>query len=293
MRAPAAWFWLLPVLVSGAVQSAGAQEVHDHHAGHAMPAEPERGAPADAPGAAVPPPAASDHAADAYFPAARMAASREELIREDRFSYAQILVDRFEWRSGNGRDGYAWQGEASSGTDRDRLVLASEGEGTFGKRPEQAEFQAKWRHAVDPWFNVEAGVRHDLEPGPQRTYLLLGVEGLAPYWIETEAQVFVSNRGDIHARLQAEHDERITQRLVLRPEVEVNLALQDVPELGITSRLPEWAIGARLRYEITPRLGPYLGVEQRRSHADPRGSQAVARADRSSTNLVLGLRTWF
>jgi len=91
-----------------------------------------------------------------------------------------------------------------------------------------------YSRAIDPWFNLEAGV-HDVRPVPDRTYAVIGIDGLAPYWFEVSAQAFLSTRGDAHLRLEASYDQRITQRLILQPAAEVNIAAQDVPELGIGS----------------------------------------------------------
>jgi copper resistance protein B len=271
-----------------------AQEAHDHHAheGSGMATMPMN-EPTSAPeqgetvGDAEPPPVPNDHAADAVFGASRMTEARDELLREDHVRYSQLLVERLELQSGEGATGWGWEGEASTGDDRDRLVIASEGEVSAGSR-DRVELQAKWRTALDPWFSAEIGVRHDLSPDPQRTYLVLGVEGLAPYWIDTDAQLFLSNKGDVQARFQAGYDQRLTQRLVLRGEAEIDVALQKVPELGITSHIPEFSVGGRLRYEITPIYAPYIGVELRRE------PQACATArDRSSVNVVFGVRGWF
>lgn len=270
-----------------------AQSAHDHeHASmpHDMAA---MSSPAtNGIGSAAPPPVPADHAADALFPLQRMAAARRELLGEDRITFSQILVDRLELQPAGRGTGYAWQGEASFGTDRDRAVVATEGEGRIGRKIVEAELQAKWRHAIGPWFDAEIGLRHDLQPGPSRSYLVLGVEGIAPYWIDTEAQLFVSNKGDVHARLQAGLDQRITQRIVLRPEAEIDIALQDVPELGITSRIPEWSLGFRLRYEVTPRFAPYIGLDLRRD-APATPSRAAGQRDRDGMNLLIGMRTWF
>jgi len=237
------------------------------------------------------PPVAADHAADAFFPAARMAAARAALMQEDRISYAQVLIERLELRAFGDKAGLNWEGEASTGSDRDRLVFATQGEGRAGDPLDRAELHAKWRHAIDPWFNVEVGLRHDLRPDPQRTYLLIGVEGLAPYWIDTEAQVFFSDKGDVHARVEAAFDQRITQRWVLRPATEVNIAFQSVQELGITRRVPEWSAGARLRYEIKPNLAPYVGFEWRH---DPSPAKGTDRAGvRTSGDVLVGISAWF
>src|SRR3546814_4010631 len=85
----------------------------------------------------------------------------------------------------------------------------------------------------------DLGVRHDIRPGPQRTYAVVGMDGLAPYWFEVGAQAFLSDKGDAHLRLEGSYDQRITQRLILQPAAEIDIAAQDVPELGIGSGLSD------------------------------------------------------
>lgn len=74
--------------------------------------------------------------------------------------------------------------------------------------------RALWNRALDPWWNLQAGLRQDFGTGPDRTYAVLGVKGLAPYWFEIDGALFVSNKGDVTARIEAEYDQRLTRRLV-------------------------------------------------------------------------------
>ena len=98
----------------------------------------------------------------------------------------KFFIDRAETRIRDGRDGYLLDAQAWYGGDIDKLWLKSEVEGGWGKKPEHAEVQALWSHAIGPWFDLQAGVRFDPQPGPNRTHLVLGVQGLAPYWWEVE-----------------------------------------------------------------------------------------------------------
>lgn len=244
-------------------------------------------------GDAAPPPVPTDHAADRIFPIDRMAKARKGLADEGRFRTATVMLDRLEYRMVKGRDGYAWEGEVWSGGDIDRFVFASEGEGAFGSRPENIELRALWRHAIGPWFNLEAGVRHDIRPNPDRTYATVGIEGLAPYWFEVEGQLLLSEKGDVHARFEGYHDIRLTQRLVAQPAIEANIAFQDVPELGIGSGLSDMELGLRVRYEFSREFAPYVGVNWERKFGDT-ARFARAEGDKASTtSLVMGIRFWF
>ncbi len=236
---------------------------------------------------ASPPPVPRDHAADALFDPAAMARSRAMLVRETgAMNHSMILIDQLETQVRNGRDGYRWTGEAWFGSDIDRLTIKSEGEGTWRGRLDSAEVQALWSHAIDPWFNLQAGVRQDIRPTPARSYAAVGLEGIAPYWFKVEATAFLSDKGDGFARLGASHDMRLTQRLILTPRAEINLAAQ-----GKAVREAEF--GARLHYVIEPRFTPYVGVEWRGVYGRE-AREMRAEGDRPrATSFVAGMRFWF
>lgn len=263
---------------------------HSMHMGQA--AEPEASA-EDTPGNAPPPPIPGDRAADAVFPRERIDRALQDTFKEMTFRTFALQVDQAEYRARSGKDGYGFEGQAWYGGDIDRAVVGFQGEGSFGEKAEKIEVDAYWRHALDPWFNLQAGVRHDFRPTPDRTYAMLGIQGLAPYWFEVQGQMFVSDKGDVHARATGSYDQRITQRLILEPEVEADFAFQDVPELGIGAGFEKVELSARLRYEVTRMFAPYVGVFWERKLG---GTADYARAEgekASAVSAVAGVRVWF
>ncbi|WP_204369265.1 copper resistance protein B, partial [Methylocucumis oryzae] len=141
-------------------------------------------------------------------------------------------ADRFETHVRQGSDGYLWDVQGYYGGPTSRLWLKSEGEGSFGEQIEDAEIQALWSKAFDPFWDMQIGVRQDVV-GLSTTHAVLGVQGLAPYMFEIDAALFVSHRGDVTARVEAELDQRITKKLILQPRAELNMSAQNVPHLGI------------------------------------------------------------
>lgn len=266
--------------------------------GHCTPAaSPAPATPTPTPPTAPPPAAALSgpaHAADLVFGSAAMAEAREDL-REEHGSIGtyKILIDQAEVKVRNGHDGYAWDGQAWYGGDINKIWLKTEGEGEFREEVEKAEVQALWSRAIDPWFDLQIGFRHDLRPGPERTHLVAGVQGLAPYWFEVDGALFLSNKGDLTARFEGEYDLRITQKLILQPRAEFELAAQDIPELGIGSGLSSAEIGARLRYEIVSEFAPYVGVEYERAFGDTADFDRARGERAGGWSFLLGLRTWF
>jgi copper resistance protein B len=267
----------------------------DPHAGHAM--DEAAADPSPGPLMETPPPSEAGsgppRAADAIWGPEAMAASREALRRtHGDFPVLWFQGDRMETQLRKGADLYLWDIQGYYGGPTSRLWFKSEGEGGFGEKPEDAELQALYAKAFMPFWDVQAGIRHDIA-GPDTTHAVIGVQGLAPYIFEIDAALFLSTRGDLTARIEAEVDQRITQRLILQPRIEANLAAQDVPVLGIGAGLDQIEIGARLRYEIAREFAPYVGIEQ--SWRTGQGADA-ARArgeDPSVTSFIAGIRFWF
>lgn len=259
----------------------------EHHGSHEM------ALPSTDAGTAAPAPP-QDHAADAYYDPAAMARARWEMVRENGgMTFSQLMIDRAEYRMQRGRDMLMWEGEGWIGGDIDRLAFRTKGESEVGGKLDRAEVQALYSHAIDPWFNLEAGVRQDFGVAPDRTYAVLGISGLAPYWFEVEGAAFLSDKGDLHLRLEGNYDQRLTQRLILQPAIEVNVAAQDVPEQRIGSGFSDIELGLRLRYEFAREFAPYVGVNWERKIGDTARFARLSGEDAASTSFVMGIRFWF
>jgi len=263
----------------------------DPHTGHHLPPAPR---PTDPAGKRAPPSVPDDHYADRFFPPAEMARVREQLRREHgggRFS--RLMIDIAEFRPRSGHDEYHWNGEAWTGGDIHRFIVKSEGEGAFGDKLESGEVQLLYGRAVDPYWNVQAGLRRDLGHRSKRTYAAMAIEGLAPYWFEIEASLFLSDKGDLLARFEAYTDERITNRLILQPRIEANFAAQDMRDERIGAGISDVELGLRLRFELLREFAPYIGIVHERSFgATARQARTEGRPARK-TMMVVGLRAWF
>ena len=238
----------------------------------------------DQPAGNAPPPAPpTDRAAARFYdPMAMAAADRRMRTEHGGMTFGQILFDLAEVQVRSGRDGLRWDGEGWYGGDRDRLVVKTEGDGSGG-RIDRAEVQALYSRAIGPYTDLQGGLRQDLGAGARRTYATISVEGLAPYWFQFEGALFVSDKGDVLGRVQGYYDQRITQRLILQPRVELNLAAQDVPASRIAAGLSETEAGVRLRYEVRREFAPYVGATWQHRRRD----------DDSGGAVVLGVRSWF
>nr|WP_314432144.1 copper resistance protein B [uncultured Brevundimonas sp.] len=278
----------------------------DPHAGHDMSAM-AGGAPniptsVDAVGGRMvetPPPAAARaapaHAADLLFDPVVMAASRKQLLVENGdIRSTAVLIDSIEASFGDGEETYSWNAQGWTGGDINRFWWKTEGEGAFDGKLHEAEVQALYSRAIAPFWDVQAGVRQDFRPdGDDTTHLTVGVQGVAPYWFEMNAAAFLSTEGDLTARAEAEYDQRITQKWILQPAVEVAFSASDIPELEIGSGLTSVTAGLRLRYEIRKEFAPYVGVEWSRSLGDTADYAKARGEDPEDFRLVVGIKAWF
>jgi copper resistance protein B len=282
----------------GMSMPAGQQGGHDMQGmsgmnGMAMPGMAQTGTALPAGDAPAPAPP-MDHYADRLFAPAEMAKARSDMMFEQGGQpFYQVMFNLAEYQARQGRDGYRWDGEAWFGGDINRLWLKSEGEGAFREGIESAEVQALYSRAIGPYFNLQGGVRQDLGPSPKRTYATVGFEGLAPYMFEVEGALFLSTKGDLLGRLEGYYDQRITQRLVLQPRVELNLAAQDVRENGIGRGLTDAELGLRLRYEIRRQFAPYVGVSYLAQTGRTADFTRAQGKDPTTTSFVAGVRVWF
>ena len=268
----------------------------DPMAGHDMSAMPDA-APAgtDLPvGTAPPPPIPTDFAADAVYGDAAMQMGRHHLKEgHGGKKFSQVMFNIAEAQFRNGRDGFEWDGEGWYGGDINRLWIKSEGEGAFGRSIERAEVQALYSRAVGPYFNLQGGVRYDFKPNPSRAYAVIGFEGLAPSFFEVEGALFLSNKGELMARVEGYYDQRITQRLILQPRAELNFAAQNSRAIGVGAGLSDAEVGLRLRYDIRREFAPYVGVQYRQAFGKTRQYLRDEGEDGGGWSLLTGVRVWF
>ncbi len=212
----------------------------------------------------------------------------------DNDPYGQLLVDQLEgFRANGGEAGIRFDAQAWYGTDLNKLWLKVEGSHSEGKLG-ATRTEALYNRAFAPYFGWQVGARHDFGGGgPSRNWAAFGIQGLAPYWFHVEATAYVGPSGRTALRLEAEYDLRITQRLVLQPDIEFKLFGKSDPERGIGSGLTEADLGLRLRYEVTRKFAPYIGVVRGRKFGNTADLARRAGEPVGESRIVAGVRLWF
>ena len=207
--------------------------------------------------------------------------------------YAHALLNKAEGRIGGGQNAFRWEGQGWIGTDYDKLWLKSEGFARGKGGVEDGRHELLYDRAISTFVDLQAGVRTDLDSGTGRTWAALGVQGLAPLFFNYEATAYLSDRGHAAARLAVSYDLLITQRLILQPEAELNFYSKADPGRRLGSGLADMDAGLRIRYEITRKFAPYVGVAYAGKFGETARMARQAGESPGTVQFVFGIRSWF
>ena len=229
----------------------------------------------------VPIPAGQDIRKYAIDQPGDMASNFDVQTMHDDENFAQFLGNRLEHRSDGKEQVVLWDFNAWYGGDYNKVFIESEGEWNTEGNTESANLEVYWNHSLTSFWDTQLGIRQDFAPGDNRTFLAGGVQGMSPYIVEIDATAYVSDEGDVSAVFEFEKDFNITQRLIIQPRLETEIAVQYVPEYNIGSGITGIETGLRLRYSITRKFEPYLGVSWERAIGE---TASYMRADGEDIN---------
>lgn len=213
-------------------------------------------------------------------------------VSDNMVSY-QMLLDQIEYtRTRHGGSGFAWDVKGWVGRDYDRLWIRSEGE-RQGGRTEDGRLELLYGKPIAAFWDVQAGVRHDLGESSGRNWLAFGVQGVAPYWYDVEATAYVADGGRTAFRFKSEYQWLLTQKTFLAPELEANFYGKSDPSRGIGSGLSDASFGLRLRHELRREFAPYVGVNWTSLFGQTADLARAAGEPVTRRQLVVGVRSWF
>jgi copper resistance protein B len=222
------------------------------------------------------------------------APANEEPPVMDNNILGHVLFNQFEGRTNGPDNEFRWDGEGWIGTDMNKLWFKSEGFLQRGKATDgisEALYDRPIPHLR--YFDLQAGVRYDLDSSPGRTWGAIGIEGLAPYFFEFEPTFYFSDRGRFAGRITGSYDLLITNRLIAQPEFETNFYSEKDPSRGIGSGLSELDTGLRIRYEFNRKFAPYIGFAYTQTFGETatftREEGGIVRDPR----FIFGVRVWY
>lgn len=212
-------------------------------------------------------------------------------------TYIFLAADRLEYALNSQSNSFIWEIQGSIGGDLRKFHFKTEGELLTAKKSGKMVFQALYSRAISTYFNFYIGARFDMaydrRVAQTRSFAVFGIQGLAPYFWEIDASLFISRKGDISASFEASYDLPITQRLIGQPSIETAIAVQEVSKWCIGSGFNYVELGFRLRYEIVREFAPYIGILWNRKLGETADFTRAAGENVSIVSLVGGLRIWF
>jgi copper resistance protein B len=199
-----------------------------------------------------------------------------------------VLLDRFESVDADG-DPVAWDLDAWIGRDLSKLWIRSDGKRRDGNT-EHADVEVLWGKSFARWWDLLAGVRQEFHPSPDETWAAVGVRGTAPHRLELEATAYLGDGGNSALRVETNYEVLVTNRWILRPELDLAWYGQSDASRGRGAGLAEGELGLRLRYEIRREIAPYVGLVLARKFGR---TADLAAGDNDDASLVAGIRMSF
>ena len=210
----------------------------------------------------------------------------------DQGIYAHAIFNQLEGRWNGSNTEFRWEGQGWVGTDYDKLWIKSEGTVSEGA-VDDGQDQFLYSRAITTYFDLQGGLRSDIDSRPTRNWAAFGIQGLAPYFFDLELTGFVSGEGHLAAKLEASYDLLLTQRLILQPQIELNMYSKADPARLVGAGFSDIDTGLRLRYELSRKFAPYLGVVYQGKFGQTAIFARQAGETTGDFRFAFGVRVWF
>ena len=179
------------------------------------------------------------------------------------------------------------------GDDSHRVRLRTEGSAKTkdDKAIDSLSSLAYWQ-PLGVFWNGEAGIAYNTEN--DKSALMAGIVGTAPYFIETDARAYVYTDGQVQLDLGAEYEWRLDQHWVVIPEAGLTVFSKDDTDNNITKGFNELETEVRLTYEMLSRqLSPYVGFSYETALGNARDLRRQKNEDVDTSSVTAGVKFWF
>ena len=184
-----------------------------------------------------------------------------------------------------------WDLDGWVGSDENKIRLKFKSEPNASNKYE-AEYVAMFSHNISTFWDLQVGLRLDTQP-ESLIYVVIGFEGLALYFLETEAHLFISEQGDFNLTLKYEKDFPITNKLVAKPYIEANYFAQNIIEQDIGSGLSNAELGIQTRFEFSSAIALYADLKYDRKFGNTRLLAANNGEKKKALVATLGFKFLF
>ena len=196
--------------------------------------------------------------------------------------YQQTIFESKWLRNEDGESVLNSELETRIGTDENKVFIKIHADQA---ESQQAEYDAKllYSRMLSDFWDVQAGLRYlnnqNREVDQEQVGAIVGIHGLAPYFFETDAYLFVGQDQQVSFTLETERDLLLTQKLILKPYLDVNVIFSDDSNYAKKSGLSTAQLGLETRYEINKKVMPFVDV----AYGYNKGNEETAWQQQSSS----------
>ena len=205
-------------------------------------------------------------------------------------------LDIYDRKDGNVVD---WDMEFSANMDLQKIYFIIEGSGnkeSNGDTETEAEIRLQYAHAISAYWDATLGLKQDYaseKSKAENTWLEFGFRGLAPYFIETNATVFLGEEGRSAFNIEMEKELMITQLWLLFSDLTLDFNGYNDNSDVVGSGLSDAELSLRLAYRVTRKFTPYVGLQYNHSFGNTKKIKENNNEDSHSSEVFVGLKLWF
>ncbi|OTG65727.1 copper resistance protein CopB [Acinetobacter sp. ANC 4470] len=177
--------------------------------------------------------------------------------------YQQTTLESKWLRNDDSKGALKSELETRIGTDENKIFIKVHADKV---ELQQAEYDAKLlysRNVADFW-DVQVGIRYrndqNREVDQDQVDAVFGLHGMAPYFFETDAYLYLGQDRQVSFNLETERDLLLTQKLIVQPYLDMNIVLSDDSSYAKKTGLNSVQLGLETRYEITKKVMPFIDV---------------------------------
>ena len=185
-----------------------------------------------------------------------------------------------QWRiDKHGQGEFNTELETWIGTDENKLFIKAHSEKSESEKADYA-ISALYSRNIAEFWDAQAGLRYRSESfdihRQEAVDAAFGLHGLAPYFFETDAYLYVGQDQHISLSLETERDLLLTQKLITQPYLKADILIRDESDYAQKTGLTALQTGIQTRYEINKTVMPFLDVAYRYEKGDRESNHQVA-----------------
>lgn len=210
--------------------------------------------------------------------------------------YQRVTIDNAWMLDEDGKGTLDSSVELRIGTDENKLFIKGSSSKAESDKIEY-DLSALYSRNITDFWDVQAGVRYSDNPerttDQERVDVALGLHGLAQYFFETDAYLYFGQDSRVAFSLETERDLLLTQKLILKPYLDLNMVFSDDSRYAQKTGLNSIKTGLETRYEITKKVMPYVSVAYAYSKGNKETAWQTATNSESGWLYGAGLRFRF